>query len=323
MRIVVIGGSGHIGTFLIPRLVRAGHEVINISRGRRASYVDDPIWQQVQNVVADRVAEDAEGTFPGRVADLKADVVVDLVCFTLESAQALVDRLRGETGHLVHCGTLWRYGPALKVPIHEGQGTPPFDEYGIEKEAIAQMLKAETAAGGLVTTSLHPGHIVGPGWSPTGPLGNNDPAVWATISAGQPLKVPGSGAELMHHVHADDVAQIFELAIQHRDAAGGEDFHAVGPSALSVRGYAEIVAGWFGQELTLATVTWEEFRQTTTPEFAENSWGHLHRSHYLSIDKPKRLLGFAPQWEPEDAVLESVRWLIDNHQLDVANPLTV
>src|SRR3954468_14382790 len=112
MRIVVIGGSGHIGTFLIPRLVRAGHEVISISRGQHASYVDDPTWAQVEQVVADRVAEDADGTFPSRVADPKTDVVVDLVCFTLESAQALVDRLRGETGHLVHCGTLWRYGPA-------------------------------------------------------------------------------------------------------------------------------------------------------------------------------------------------------------------
>ena len=29
MRIVVIGGSGHIGSFLVPRLVRAGHEVVS------------------------------------------------------------------------------------------------------------------------------------------------------------------------------------------------------------------------------------------------------------------------------------------------------
>ena len=39
MRIVVIGGSGHVGTFLIPRLVRAGHEVVSISRGQRSSSV--------------------------------------------------------------------------------------------------------------------------------------------------------------------------------------------------------------------------------------------------------------------------------------------
>src|SRR5665811_2080537 len=151
MRIVVIGGSGHIGTFLIPRLVRAGHEVVTISRGRRSSYVDDPAWQEVQLVSADRAvaaaagtfpdraAEDAAGTFPDRVAELRADAVIDLISFTLESEKALVERLRGRTGHLLYCGSMWRYGPSWKLPITEDTGTPPVGEYGIAKAATARM----------------------------------------------------------------------------------------------------------------------------------------------------------------------------------------
>lgn len=38
MRIVIIGGSGHVGTYLVPRLVEAGHEVVNITRGQREPY---------------------------------------------------------------------------------------------------------------------------------------------------------------------------------------------------------------------------------------------------------------------------------------------
>nr|WP_249124844.1 NAD-dependent epimerase/dehydratase family protein [Saccharopolyspora erythraea] len=135
------------------------------------------------------------------------------------------------------------------------------------------MLKEETASGGLVTTSLHPGHIVGPGWFPIGPLGNFAPAVWRTLSAGRPLQVPGSGSEMMHHVHADDVAQAFELAIGRRGAAAGEDFNILAPSALSVRGYADIAAAWFGQTGTVESVTWGRFREITTPEYVEASWG--------------------------------------------------
>jgi nucleoside-diphosphate-sugar epimerase len=323
MRIVVIGGSGHIGTFLTPRLVRAGHEVINISRGTRSAYADSPEWQDVRQVVADRQQEDHEGTFPTRVAGLRPDVVVDLVCFTLESATSLVDRVRGEVGHLLHCGSVWRYGPSRKLPIaeHTGSGTKPVGEYGTQKDRIARMLKDETASGGLVTTSLHPGHIVGPGWQPIGPVGSLDPAVWYTLSAGEPLQIPGIGAELMHHVHADDVAQAFERAIQHRDAAAGEDFNVVAPTALNVRGYADIAASWFGETARLETVTWEQFRQVTTPEHAAASWDHLSRSHCFTIDKAIDLLGYAPRYEPEQAVLESVRWLIENDQLRVAAPL--
>ena len=323
MKIVLIGGSGHIGTFLVPRLVRAGHEVANISRGRRTAYADAPEWQEVRQVVADREQEDRDGTFADRVAGLRPEAVVDLVCFTPESATALVDRLRGELGHLLHCGSVWRYGPSRKVPISEaaGTGTAPFGEYGIAKDRIARMLAEETASGGLVTTSVHPGHIVGPGWHPIGPLGNLDPAVWHTLSAGEPLQIPGIGAELMHHVHADDVAQIFERAIERRDAPSGEDFNAVAPTALNVRGYAEIAAGWFGQTATLEPVSWEAFRASTTPELARSSWEHLARSHCCSIEKAARLLGYAPRYEPDEAVLESVRWLIGHDQLPVAGPL--
>jgi nucleoside-diphosphate-sugar epimerase len=323
VRIVVIGGSGHIGTFLVPRLVRAGHEVVNVSRGQRSSYTEDAAWQQVQQVVADRHAEDENGGFPDRIAALRPEVVVDLICFTLESAAALVDRLRGETAHLLQCGSIWRHGPSRKVPIREDDGTPPIGEYGIQKAAIAELLKEETRSGGLVTTSLHPGHISGPGWHPIGPLGNLDPSVWSRLSAGEPIDVPGIGAEFMHHVHADDVAQAFEAAIDHRDAAAGEDFSVVAPSALNVRGYAELAASWFGRTAELRSVTWDEFRRSTDAEHAETSWEHLNRDQVASIEKARTLLGYRPRYEPDAAVLEAVRWLVDHGRLDVANPLVV
>jgi len=324
MKIVVIGGSGHIGSFLVPRLVRDGHEVINITRGTSAAYIDAPEWHQVRQVTADRAQEDREGTFGDRVAGLGADVVVDLVCFTLESATALVNRLRGEAGHLLHCGSIWRYGASRKLPISEGSNSTaePLDDYGIQKRDIARMLKEETADGGLPTTSLHPGHIVGPGWNPVGPLGNFDPSVWEKISAGQALRIPGSGTELMHHVHADDLAQAFQRAIQQRDAAAGEDFNIVAPSALTVRGYLDIAASWFGQSPQYETVSWDDFRATTTKEHADTSWDHLSRNHCLSIHKSESLLGYAPRYEPEQAVRESVEWLIRDGQLKVQNPLT-
>ena len=100
---------------------------------------------------------------------------------------------------------------------------------------------------------------------PIGPLGDLDPQIWYALSAGEQIAIPGLGAELMHHVHADDVAQTFALAIEHRDAAAGEAFNVVAPSALTVRGYLDIAAGWFGQTPSTRSVTWEEFRAATTP----------------------------------------------------------
>jgi nucleoside-diphosphate-sugar epimerase len=170
---------------------------------------------------------------------------------------------------------------------------------------------------------LQPGHISGPGWSPIGPLGNLDPAVWYALSASQEIAVPGLGAELMHHVHADDVAQAFQLAVENRDAAEGESFNVVARSALTVRGFLAIAAGWFGQTVRTRSVSWAEFRSGTTAEFADSSWQHLSRSQYASIDKARTRLGYAPNFEPETAVLDGIRWLIDHDRLQVANPLVV
>jgi nucleoside-diphosphate-sugar epimerase len=323
MRIVVIGGSGHVGSFLVPRLVRAGHEVVNLTRGARAPYVDDETWSEVEQIRVDRAAEDAAGTFGQRVAALEAEVVVDMICFTPDSADALVQAVRGHTEHLIHCGTIWRYGASVKQPMREDDTSPPFGAYGTQKAAIAELLATETRSGGLVTTVLQPGHISGPGWPPIGPLGNLDPAVWYAVSAGQEITVPGIGAELMHHVHADDVAQAFQLAIERRDAAAGESFNVVAPSALTARGFLAIAASWFGQITRTRSVSWAEFRSGTTAEYADSTWQHLSRSQYASIEKARTQLGYSPAFEPEAAVLDGIRWLIDHAKLDVANPLIV
>jgi nucleoside-diphosphate-sugar epimerase len=321
MRIVVIGGSGHVGSFLVPRLVRAGHQVVNLTRGASTPYVDDGAWSEVEQISVDRAAEEAAGTFADRVAGLEAEVVIDMICFTRDSAVALVEALRGRPGHLVHCGSIWRYGVSVKQPMREDDTSPPFGAYGTQKAAIAEFLAAETRSGGVLTTVLQPGHISGPGWPPIGPLGNLDPAVWYALSAGQEIAVPGLGAELMHHVHADDVAQAFQLAVEHREAAAGESFNVVAPSALTARGFLQIAAGWFGQPARTRSVSWDEFRSSTTAEYADSSWEHLSRSQYASIEKARTLLGYDPAYEPEAAVLDGIRWLIDHGRLKVATDL--
>jgi nucleoside-diphosphate-sugar epimerase len=101
MKIAVIGATGHIGTFLVPRLIQEGHEIVSVSRARRQPYRDPGIWRFVQRVACDRDAEEAAGTFGRRIASLRADAVVDLICFTRQSAEHLVSHLDGMVGHYV------------------------------------------------------------------------------------------------------------------------------------------------------------------------------------------------------------------------------
>jgi len=89
MRIVVIGGSGHIGSYLSPRLVEAGHAVICVSRGLRRPYQEHNAWSRIQQVVLDRTELEARGEFGRSIAELGADAVIDITCFTKDSAEQL------------------------------------------------------------------------------------------------------------------------------------------------------------------------------------------------------------------------------------------
>ena len=135
MRVVVIGGTGHIGTYLIPRLAASGYEVINISRSQRAPYRNHGAWQWVKNIERERSAEERSANFGKQIRDLRPDAVIDLICFTVESARHLVQTLRGEVQHFLHCGTIWVHGPSVQVPTTEEAPRTPFGDYGIRKAA--------------------------------------------------------------------------------------------------------------------------------------------------------------------------------------------
>lgn len=320
MRVVIIGGSGHVGTYLVPRLAEAGHEIINVTRGQRQPYQPHAAWASVQAVYADRDAEEAAGTFGERIASLAPDAVIDLICFTLPGAQQMVNALRGKIAHFLHCGTLWSHGHSTTVPASESQARAPFGAYGIQKNAIENTLLDEARRGNFPATVLMPGHIVGPGWIPVNPQGNFNLKVFETLARGDTLALPNLGLETVHHVHADDVAQAFMGALEHWSASVGENFHTVSAQALTLRGYAEAVAGWFGQPARLEFLPWNGWHATVPAEDAAATWDHIAHSPNASIRKAQQLLGYQPRYSSLQAVDESLQWLIARGQVNVRGP---
>jgi nucleoside-diphosphate-sugar epimerase len=315
-RVVVIGATGHIGSYLVPRLVTGGHEVVAVSRGLHDPYHRSPQWDTVTRVTADREAEDAAGTFGARVAGLSPDVVIDLVCFTAASAQQLVDALRPARPLLLHCGTIWVHGPALRVPVTEDEPRTAYGEYGTGKVAIEELLHRETRSGGVPSIVLHPGHISGPGWPVITPAGNLDPATWTQLATGEPLALPDHGLGVLHHVHADDVAQAFERALT-RPAAIGASFHVVAGQSMTLRGLATGAARWFGREPVLDFVDWAEFGRRAGPGHAEATREHTWRGITASITRAQQVLGYVPRYDPLGALHEALTWLVAHGHANV------
>ena len=310
MKVVIIGGSGHVGTYLVPRLVNDGIEVISVSRQQRKPYQPNAAWDSVKQVQIDRLVAEQQGDFGQQILALAPDIVIDMICFTLSSASALVEALQGQVKHFLHCGTIWVHGPSEQVPTDENQYRNPFGEYGIQKAAIEEYLLGEARQNGFPATILHPGHIVGPGWIPLNPAGNFNPEVFRKLARGDELCLPNLGMETVHHVHADDVAQAFIQAIGNWRNAIGESFHVVSSQALTLRGYAQAVSKWFGHEPNLKYLPWDEWKNTVPKEDARATWDHIAHSPNCSIAKVQQCLKYQPRYSSLQAVEEAVQWLI-------------
>jgi nucleoside-diphosphate-sugar epimerase len=310
VRIVVIGATGHVGTYLVPRLVALGHDVHAVSRGQREPYVPHQAWSKVSAVTLD---SDDPG-FGAKVAALRPEAVIDMICFTEKRARALVEALR-DVKHFLSCGTIWVHGPTTVVPTTEDQPRRPFGDYGIHKAMIEEYLLGEQRRSGFPATILHPGHIVGPGHIPVNPAGHKNPDVFTRLARGEEVALPNLGLETLHHVHASDVAEAFVLALQKPDAAIGENFHVVSPAAITLRGYAEAVASWFNKPARLRFLPFDEWKQHELLVDADLTWDHIAHSPHASIDKARRFLDYVPRYSSLAAVRESVNWLVTHGKI--------
>ena len=285
--------------------MNSGHEVVAVTRGARRPYRDSPEWESVERVTLDRMDAERDGSFGTTIAGLGGDAVIDLICFDLDSAKNLVNSLRERIEIFVHCGSLWVHGVPRERPYDETVPREPFGEYGIQKAQIESFL-LEAAAEGFPASVLHPGHITGPGWAPINPAGNLDTSVFDSLARGERIALPDEGSATLQHVHADDVAHAFALALSHREAAVGEAFHVAAAEPVSMRDYAAAVASWFGRDANLDFLPWDEWRMTVSERDAEITRDHILHSPDASIEKARSLLGFEPRYSAIAAVRDAV-----------------
>jgi nucleoside-diphosphate-sugar epimerase len=201
---------------------------------------------------------------------------------------------------------MWVHGRSTIVPVTEDMPRHPFGDYGIKKAAIEQLLLDATRRDDARAVVLHPGHLVGPGWNPVNPAGHFNPEVFRRIERGDTLTLPNEGMETVHHVHADDVAQAFELVLNRPADAVGESFHVVSPAPMTLRAYAEAMYAHFHQTPRLDFLPWEEWRRTVTEDEAAATWDHIAHSPHGSIAKARQRLGYAPRYSSLEAVIESI-----------------
>ena len=110
----------------------------------------------------------------------------------------------------------------------------------------------------------------------------------------------------LQHVHVDDVAHAFELAVAAPDRSIGEAFHVAARLPVTMRSYAEQAAGWFAQVARLEFLPWDEWIEGVSEYDAYLTLDHSRHSPHASIEKAERLLGFSPRFTAVEAARDAV-----------------
>jgi len=319
MKILVIGGTGHIGSYLIPRLILNGHEVSVVSRNSQPKYANNQIvWNQVNWITVDKTSEEKEGTWGKRITDINVDVVIDLLCFSLEQNQMMYEAFKGRIGHFIHCGTIWAYGYCEIIPYEEHFDRNPATDYGRKKADIENFLLNAYRLEGFPATIIHPGHICGKRWLPIDPQGKIDGVeIYKRLAQGEKVYLPNDGLATLNHVHADDVAHLFELAMINREQALGESFSAVAPYAVTLRGLCRFIARLFGQTPNLEYIPLDKMRDHMSQSAYDGTYLHTVHSSCCSIKKAQNLLGYYPRYTTEQIFQECIEYMLETGQLKI------
>src|SRR5262245_50694637 len=105
MKVLVVGGTGVIGTGIVKHLLARGASVTVFSRGHRREPDGTPV-EGLTQVTGDRWNRAAfESAFEGS----HFDAVIDMMCFSPEGAESSVRAFGGRCEHFVFCSTVCTY----------------------------------------------------------------------------------------------------------------------------------------------------------------------------------------------------------------------
>jgi nucleoside-diphosphate-sugar epimerase len=252
MRVFVTGGTGHIGSYIIPELVAAGHEVTGLARSDNAAAALSALGAKVRRGdladLAGLKAAAAESDGVIHVAhrqDLLPSGGIDAVAAAeLEIMLAYGEALAGTGKPLVAAGSMGsaKYGRSLgRLATEEDPALPGGAAYKgtlrvrneVERAVIALAERGVRSSVVRIATIAHSTTDVA-----------FLPLLIGLAKEKGVIGYPGEGANLWPAVHARDLATLFRLALEKGEA--GKYWHGIEGESIPFRTIAEAIGSRLG-----------------------------------------------------------------------------
>src|SRR5450830_1130536 len=233
MLVFVTGGTGHVGSYVIPDLIAAGHEVVALARSDAAAVESDGVIH---------LGYRAELLSSGGIAALAESELATVLAFG--------EALAGTNKPLVVAGSIgtpMNVGRAAPIGAPVSLGRPATEDDPalpcglIDSGTLLARNIVETAVVGLAERGVRSSVVRIPTLlhSATGRLQLITLAKTKGFAG-----YPGDGKNRWPAVHVRDLASLFRLALE--KGAAGKTWHAIGDEGIPFREIAEAIAARLG-----------------------------------------------------------------------------
>jgi len=237
MKVLVTGGTGFIGSFVVEALLNDGHEVRVIANGRQLPVYLQKLRNQINYYQADFGETDVlEKALPG------CDAVIHLAWSTVPkqtrgaTAYEFSGNLSSNINLIEKCidfnidkfvfissgGTV--YGIPEQIPVTENHPQNPISNYGLGKLTMEKLLYLYHHNQNFNYTALRVSNAYGERqnlYKNQGVIG-----VWLkNISQNKPIEIWGDGSVVRDYVYVQDVAQAVLKALE---KVKGADIYNIG-----------------------------------------------------------------------------------------------
>jgi nucleoside-diphosphate-sugar epimerase len=251
MHVFVTGGTGHIGSYIIPELIAAGHEVTGLARSDTAAATVSALGAKVRRGdVSDlealkSAAAEADGVIhvAHRQDLLASGGLAAVAAAEVQLMLAYGEALAGTGKPLVASGSIGSPGwENLGRPATEAD--PALPSGYAHKGTLRARNVVETTVIGLAERGLRSSIVRIPPIAHSTTDGGFLPLLIGLAKQKGVIGYPGDGANLWQTVHAHDVASLFRLALEKGEA--GKSWHAIEDDGIRFRDIAEAIGSRLG-----------------------------------------------------------------------------
>ncbi len=228
MKVLVIGGSGYIGSHTVEELTRRDHLVSIFARGIRRPP------QQVEIIKGDRHN-------PQDLAQLRSrgfDAVIDINAYTREETQSAINVFDGAVTRFIHLSTMAVYNLDSTMPLVEDSPltTDMTAHYAYNKAECERALRWAYTKSGFPYVSIRPPGVFGPHDHIS-----RENYCLKRMTAGDPIIVADSGSTPIFAVYVKDLARCLVDSLTAEGTAGAA-FHISQREILSINQHIRSIA---------------------------------------------------------------------------------